>query len=248
MKKTICLLLLLLTASAFAQGVRFILGNKDVTGTTVSEKIVVDDMILTRFTLYNSTGKDKAFFLTRLLDTKLATNYSVFYVVNCTCFGPVEDSVYTLPDTIKIKSHDSLSPYDGGCVGLDAYISVWEKCEPHRITYIIWDSVSTDSTKLIMEYTCPNDIEERAAGSVSAPYPNPASTYVAFDYQLNGMQRRAKIQLYDVMGRPVREVALEHTVGSVQLEVSELPVGFYSYALLINDQRAGNGKIIIQSP
>ena len=239
------LLSLLLTLTLTAQEIRIFHRNKEVTNMEVTEKIKIDTFMSTTFILFNATNKYRKFNVTWIFRNSLPFDYNFLTMVDCLQLGPVQDTVYTFPDTFHINPFDSLSPYNGNCTGIEAIFYAQGNCKEQQITFIISDPVSTDSSRFILRYACPNGIRENEQATFSAPYPNPSSSVVSFNYSLPDYAHVATITLYDIFGRSVKALQTKNWEGCAVIPVNDLVPGLYLYSCTQNGKLLCNGKLVI---
>jgi len=75
--------------------------------------------------------------------------------------------------------------------------------------------------------------------------PNPANTWVAFDYQLPPSCSNGKILIMDSMGQIVYTIQLDKFTGQEVLDIRELQSGIYMYILKAGG-KSKSGKLIVR--
>lgn len=246
MKTIITSLLLLATTVAFSQSIRLLQGNTDVTGTTVSMKIELEQYVTAKFTLYNSSDKDKQFRVTRIRKSKLQPEYYIGPFLECIEYMPMEDSILTVGNAVNLKAKSYLQSTNSSCMGLEVYLYTKNECKDYIFSFILWEVGGKDSSEVTLHYTCANAINEHhSRGTISNVYPNPVTHSAFFDYQIQTSFTQAKIVLADVLGRQVKELPVENQEGHVIMNTSDLPQGFYTYQFLIDDHAIDSGKLIV---
>jgi hypothetical protein len=102
-----------------------------------------------------------------------------------------------------------------------------------------------------LEYYCPTSdcpfvvgTTETAEPQVLVVYPNPASSWVAFDFTLPVHVNEAILQITDAQGRNVVSFTLKVKQGQQLWDIREVKKGTYFYNLKANGQ-SKNGKLII---
>ena len=74
--------------------------------------------------------------------------------------------------------------------------------------------------------------------------PNPAQTWVQFDYHLPVFTDDARIVVTDVNGKPVQEYAIRNKTGQFVWNTTRIPAGTYIYSIVAGKQQK-SGKLII---
>ncbi len=105
---------------------------------------------------------------------------------------------------------------------------------------------------------CPSEVEEglKAKPAATPPlhklhepqieaHPNPASTWVSFDYQLAGMAETALLEITDTQGRQLHRVELSNKQGQYVWDTRQVSPGLYYYTLKTK-QASKTGKLVIE--
>ncbi len=74
--------------------------------------------------------------------------------------------------------------------------------------------------------------------------PNPAQTWVQFDYHLPVFTDDARIVVTDVNGKPVQEYAIRNKTGQFVWNTTRIPAGTYIYSIVAGKQQK-SGRLII---
>ncbi|MCC5943941.1 MAG: T9SS type A sorting domain-containing protein [Bernardetiaceae bacterium] len=91
-----------------------------------------------------------------------------------------------------------------------------------------------------------NTTNERVPIKISNAYPNPATEYVNFDYQLESMHSEAKITILNLLGSVVKEYKLDAFENKIQIPVHAFKSGVYFYRVSIDNQNVTTKKFIIK--
>jgi hypothetical protein len=127
--------------------------------------------------------------------------------------------------------------------------------EPHsipgksHIMYVYWNEANpNDSVAVMVEYNAsPAGIDAPDQAQVTTKvYPNPATSFVNFDYKIAGNQDDARIVISTILGAQVMELQLTGNEGTERINVSTLTEGIYFYNLITNDQLVETKKLIIR--
>ncbi len=81
--------------------------------------------------------------------------------------------------------------------------------------------------------------------SISNPYPNPASSFVKFDYDFSVLGNTS-MKIYSLVGSLVREIKLTNNSGTLQVNTGNLEEGFYFYKLANGSNELKTGKFVVQ--
>lgn len=247
MKKLTLLLCLALSTTAFSQGLRFLYKNTDITGTTVTVSIAPDSHYETTIILYNGSNSEKTFTGNRTLLTQPGVDDLIYCKFNYVCYVPFED-VTTIPlyNEVTLKAGETLpGSSHPGSEGLIPLLNTGPVCKDHVVIYKFWEVDKGDTTQVIMHYTCATAVHEFDAGNVSDAYPNPAVMQTTIDYALSTTPKNAKIVVYDMLGKTVKEVVIENKAGKAALNIEDLTPGLYFYTIMADGKACKAEKLMI---
>jgi len=97
-----------------------------------------------------------------------------------------------------------------------------------------------------------NDIQngnllfENEALKISKIYPNPASEFVAFRYQLKASETNAKIILRNVLGKEIGVFELDNYSEKLSISVQDYVAGMYFYTLSIDGKNLVTRKFLVK--
>lgn len=97
---------------------------------------------------------------------------------------------------------------------------------------------------LFEDYWLQSEKEEK--WMLSAPYPNPASDQISFNYRLPSDTYSARLVLRNLTGVIVANHELDKAGRRIRLETENFNNGIYMYTLFINEQAMTTKKLIIQ--
>ncbi len=116
------------------------------------------------------------------------------------------------------------------------------------ISYVFYDMNNLNDsvmvTVLFFTSTVGLTLNDETEFSISDPYPNPASHFVKFDYELDQVSN-ASLRVYSLIGSLVKEVSITQSSGTVQIETGLLQEGFYFYTLSSTGKELKTGRFII---
>lgn len=239
------------SAVLFGQSLHLSINKSDVTNTTITVPVKPGDMSETELAILNTTGNSINYQVNRtILNPPMNDSCaSLYFCAGVTCYPPNADITWT-PKTapISIAAHGSM-PDGNGTYGVFAHYDVCPSvCNELYVKYRVYNTASNtnDTAYVTIKYTCSNGIKEytKSTGFISDAYPNPSSTNVCINYQLN--KSKGEIILHDVIGKEMQRMKLNDTEGKVTIDVSQLPAGIYFYSLFVDGYAVNSKKIIIQ--
>jgi hypothetical protein len=119
-----------------------------------------------------------------------------------------------------------------------------------HIMYVWWDAANPDdSVAVTVEFNAsPAGIDDQAnATAITKVYPNPAISFVNFDYRFNNTATDSRIIISNILGAEIMEVELNGYEGTKRINVSELTEGIYFYNVISNDRLIETKKLIIRN-
>ena len=81
---------------------------------------------------------------------------------------------------------------------------------------------------------------------LSDAYPNPANSYVNFDYSLELGVRQARLEIFNVIGEVVVSEELDNQFQSAKISLDDIKKGVYFYRLVVDGKKSNIKKLIIQ--
>lgn len=105
-----------------------------------------------------------------------------------------------------------------------------------------------DSVSFTLNFNIAVGIEENQASTVvSNMYPNPASSFVSMKYDVNEYAKSAKIVLFDMLGKEVKQLVIDDKQGIAKINVSDLSSGVYFYSFLVDEKAVVTKKLVIST-
>jgi len=102
------------------------------------------------------------------------------------------------------------------------------------------NTIKSDKPQLTLEEAKRNAIQVEVS-------PNPADYLVEFEYDLLFPAQENTLRIFDVQGKPVREIRLgEEPRGIKAIDTRQFPNGFYVYEFLQDGKQVKSGKLVIQ--
>ncbi|MFH0895119.1 MAG: T9SS type A sorting domain-containing protein [Bacteroidota bacterium] len=105
-----------------------------------------------------------------------------------------------------------------------------------------------DSAQVIVNYDATAGINGHVSlkTELSNAFPNPANSYVSFNYSFGKDVSSAKVVLLDLLGTEIRESSVTEPEGKVVFSTSDISNGVYFYAFVINDKKVISRKLVIK--
>ncbi len=75
-------------------------------------------------------------------------------------------------------------------------------------------------------------------------YPNPASSWLSFEYELNP-EANAQIEIFDMDGRLVQNITLQQQAKQVILDIRNWKQGTYLYRIVSGEGKLNSGKFMV---
>lgn len=118
------------------------------------------------------------------------------------------------------------------------------------VHYQFYDiSNPNDSTGITIRYNSTVGIDEmnKIGGAISNAFPNPANMSISVKYDINEFSTRGTIVFYDMLGKAVKEVALNDKKGTAKINVDDLNAGIYFYTFMVDGKAISTKKLVISS-
>ena len=115
------------------------------------------------------------------------------------------------------------------------------------IKYTYYEEQNPDNKiSVVVIYSTTVGVDDPSNYELSAAYPNPANSFVKFDYNFNEMPANSKVMIYDLLGSKVKEIGINNSFGSLKINTSDLKDGIYFYSLVVNNEATKTQKLIIK--
>ena len=103
-----------------------------------------------------------------------------------------------------------------------------------------------DSAFFTVNFNITVGINEAKANAVlSAAYPNPSANFYSIKYDLNEYVQTAKLVMFDMLGKVVKDVAVNDKQGVLKVNVEDLNAGVYFYSFVVNNKAISTKKIVV---
>jgi hypothetical protein len=253
MKKIFTTVLALsLTGLGFSQSLRIFDSGVDVTGATIYDTISAGLQTLHDIELHNTTSNAVDYKVNRTLITPIDADASIYFCTGTACYSPNQATTWTPSGPSATIAANATLPSGPGTYGISAHYDAGAACNTLTVKYRVFNTTTAgDTSFVIISYICPAyaGIEENklAGGSISAAFPNPATSIASIKYDMNEFASKGKIVLYDMLGKKMKEIELNDKQGVAKLDVAELKAGVYFYAFVINDKAIATKKLIVSA-
>jgi hypothetical protein len=189
------------------------------------------------------------------MNNPLDYDWWVFEIKDCAQYMPTTPQPATGPDTL-CHTVDSTSVYqiagdstawgynwqmepaEAGTITADSLQAMvkWNSSYqgPAHISAAAWNDCGESAwstAKTTMVYSCVGMPEQKDTGLAVAVYPNPATEWTQFTWQLPTDDVKASLEIYDGMGRLLQSIQLQGNQGAHLLDTRKLPAGIYSCVL-----------------
>jgi hypothetical protein len=148
--------------------------------------------------------------------------------------------------TVTVNPGDTIDFVENG---FHALFSAGSANVTRTVHYQFYDMAdNADSSGVTMRYNSVVGVSENSrVASISNAFPNPASAAVSLKYDLNGQSGKARIVMYDMLGKKVKDTELTDRAGTARISVAELNAGVYFYTLMVEDKAITTKKLVISS-
>ena len=211
-----------------------------ISGTTITVNgTTADGDIVGKVNVINNSGVSKSVKITRNVISAVAgTTNSFCWGINC--YGPTT-TTSPVPAIITAGAIDS---------SLLAHYAPNATAGTTTIRYRFFDvSNFSDSVNVTINYVViPSGINELSEmGIISNAYPNPATSFFSIKYDINEFAQKGKIEMYDMLGKNVKEIILTDKQGISKINVSDMNSGIYFYTFIVDNKEIATKKIVISS-
>ncbi len=164
-----------------------------------------------------------------------STNWFFFDGVEY-AFGTDTSGLVTIAPTTTDESFEMFYDADGN-EGISQMVYVFLDPTNAGNFALYWIHFNAETTG-ISNYVLDNT-------SFSAAYPNPAESFVSFDYEIPTVVSRAEILITNLLGAVVYESTLSGLNGTERINVSNLTGGIYFATLKLDNHIATTQKILV---
>ncbi|MDR0968924.1 MAG: T9SS type A sorting domain-containing protein [Lentimicrobiaceae bacterium] len=163
------------------------------------------------------------------------------------CFGPGVDES---PSPVIVRADTTSADWEFG----GHYMPKMEYGDPFisgiaRVKYTFFvDGNEADNVSFIAKFNISGVSVDEIAEKVilSNAYPNPASSIVSIDYNLNSIHIPAQIAIYNMLGQNIANQHIEGDMGKLQFSVADLDEGVYFYSIIVGNQTVETKKLVVR--
>jgi hypothetical protein len=186
----------------------------------------------------NLTGQDLNVLVKKevIEDLEGVTNYFCWGM----CFGP---DTYVSPNPVAVPANSVTSV---GALSFHAMFdeNVFGKVQ---VRYSAYDERHPEDavTINVVFHRSGEGIHEVSAVRFGQAYPNPASSVVNFDYNINASDR-ASVSVYNLLGQEVKSQQVNGMQGHLSVSVADLNEGIYFCKLFVNGSAVSTEKFVVK--
>lgn len=153
------------------------------------------------------------------------------------CYGSND---FVSSDSVSIKPGDVDSTFSG-----DYWAYGVEGVTVVRYTFFNVDN-QTDTASVTVRFTGALSTPDIPFIAMSAPYPNPASERVYFDYFPDNSQGIRKVIIRDLTGRIIRESVIPEGQGILEIELTGIESGIHFYSYISSQGVIFTKKLVVK--
>ncbi|MFM2136092.1 MAG: hypothetical protein RL021_1492 [Bacteroidota bacterium] len=229
MKKSVLLLLLLLTGSlaANSQSLQAVAPYTSLSGPA--------NVVMSGHATVTNVSSGSIFTKVRRIQNDTASGHNSYF-----CWG---GACYPAATTVS-PFYLTMNPGD-----VDTTLEV--KLDPmgysgvSTVTYCFYDKDNvSDSVCITYTFTAqPVSVDELNGRALAAASPNPADQYTIIGYQTNS--KNARLVITNLLGAVVRDVPLSDRQNTVLIDTGDLNTGVYLYSLQADGRLSGTRKLVV---
>ena len=212
-----------------------------ITNTTVDEYVGFNSNVITDVHISNSTNVSRTYKCRRAI-LSMAADDSTQFCFGGLCYG-FQTNIGSL--TLTVAPHDTVD-FSGNGFHCD-FVS--GSSNVTRYVYYRFEDPAntTDSSFVIIKYNLLLGVNEasNAVANISNPSPNPSSSLVSINYNINSSSQKAKLVMYNLIGKEVKQITLNDKQGIAKINTEEMPSGIYFYSLLVDDKMISTKKLVV---
>lgn len=175
----------------------------------------------------------------------LASGHTSLFCYAQNCYAPSTD---TTPVAVGISGSSTLlSSHTDGFKGT---LSPNGNAATSTVTYVAFDvdnPTDTASITITFKPTIGKDDYLSSNNTLSAAYPNPVvSGITKVKFSLDVAPQRAKLKVYDLLGKTVKSYKFNVQEGTAKINTDEMKAGIYFYSLEIDGKGVATKKLIVK--
>jgi len=213
--------------------------NSDVTNGTIQVTGEINDIIKAQIFVFNA-GASTASFKVKKVETNVLPGTMNTFCFNGQCYPP---NLYETPGAILLATGDTSQAQD-----FYGEYSPNEVVGTSIVTYVIFNEANpNDSVYVEVSYiSTTTSIKPFVSKKIefSNPFPNPATTYTMFNYNIPFDFNKASLEFRNLIGTVVKEVSIVEKNGKLTIELNDITEGIYFYTLVIDNKVILSRKMI----
>lgn len=215
----------------------------DVSNTIFDVSIGANASLITEFYVTNTDAASHTYKCRRTIFTIDATDSTRF------CWGGL---CYNWPTNLSSQNL-TVAPgdtMDFSDFGFHAEFLSKMATTTRTVHYQFYDiATPSDSTGITIRYNSTVGVDEmdKIGGTISNVFPNPANMSVSVKYDINEFSNKGVIIFYDMLGKAVKEIALNDKKGTAKINVDDLNAGIYFYTFMVDGKAISTKKLVISS-
>jgi Secretion system C-terminal sorting domain len=209
--------------------------NASVSGTILHFYVAPDSSLIYDFELVNTTSNVVNYKVRKADVSMQAGSTAYFCLVPGLCYAPmalVNSQPFNLPTNVELQSHFTSGPNTGDNV----------------VRYTLYNTANTsDSVSVTLIYhVSPVGVNSlTSVGIISEPMPNPASSFIQFNYTLPASSENSLI-IYNSLGEIVSTMTLSVSDNSVRIELGDMADGIYFCSFVSANETIAVRKLIVK--
>lgn len=156
------------------------------------------------------------------------------------CFGP---DTYVSPNPVAVPANSVTS------VGALSFHAMFDEevFGKVQVRYSAYDERHPEDavTINVIFHKSGEGVHEVSAVRFGQAYPNPASSVVNFDYNINASDR-ASVSVYNLLGQEVKSQQVNGVQGHLSVSVADLNEGIYFCKLFVNGCAVSTEKFVVK--
>ncbi len=236
MKRCVILLLLLVSATSFAQNFTITYGETEVGETFNAPVNSPDEDFELCFTITNTSTVVDSIFLEKQIIAEVEGSDNMFCIAGNCYDAPVSTTPLIL------------NPGESSGRDFHFLYNPNNEVGTTTIRYIFTSGSFKDSVVVNYIYDPSGIAESPVKVSEMSAYPNPANDFVTVQYDLSGCNAgtNARVILTNLVGSRVLSNPIHNSNGRIKLDISNLDSGIYFYSIEANGKVISTKKLIVK--
>ena len=234
----------------FSQSLRIFDSGIDVTNDTVVVAVTAGSANLNDLEIHNITTSIVNFLVNRTI-TPIDSCANLYYCTGTQCYSPNPAPTWSPSGPGQNIGAMATLPSGPGTYGIAAHYDACPTiCNDLFVKYRVYNTSAgtVDTARVTLHYMCTSGINESEQAIInSSAYPNPASSNLSISYEVTEPFNIGKILIYDMLGKPVKEIAISEKQGVAKVNVADLNSGIYFYTIVLDSKTVVTKKLIVST-